>query len=303
MNLILKKWGERILHNRQYAAGIALVAAFFSFFSLPLIGWISTLIIALVTLQNSPKVGLIVAAWAMLPAVALLYLGHYGIFINVVILHYAIVWLLAVGLRRTNWINLLQFGTLVGIAAVIGIYYLAPGLQDLLTQELSSFAKGYKASLFSFKSADTEVWLKYITQFATGLLAIGVLISNLMTLYIARSWQSLVAPIVSVKKEWHGIRLHYSTSLLLVALSPGLFFNPELFINLLIVAVLPFVFSGLSLLHAYTATKRNCSVLLFAFYLLFIFFSPYLIILISLMGWLDSFINFRKRIVTLQHVS
>lgn len=298
VNLVLRKWGERIIRHRQYAAGVALAAAFFSFFSMPFLGWISTIIIGLVALQNGVRSSLFVVAWAMLPAVALLYLGHYDIFINVVLVHYSIVWLCAIALHKKNsWVNLLQLNTLIGMGAVIVLYYFAPHLQEVFVAQLISLSKEYKSSFLSVKAADFDVWIKYISSFAMGLLTAGILIYNLVTLFIARSWQSLLNPAVNVQKEWHAIRLHYSASLMLLALIPGILLNFELFINLLVVASLPLAFSGLSLIHAYTSTKKNGSIFLLVFYMLMILFSPYLILLICLMGWLDSFMNFRKKML------
>jgi hypothetical protein len=298
VNSLVRKWGERLVRSRQYASAVALIAAFLSACGMPLVGWLSTLIIALVTLQNDPKVGLSVMAWAILPAVAILYLGQYGIFINVVIFHYLIVWLFAVSLRKYgSWANLLQAAALLGMVAVVLLYYFAPNLQNLLVGQLTTFAKEYKSSLFNFSAADIDLWVSYISLFATGLLAIGIIISNLIALFLARGWQSSINSSVSLQKEWYGVKLHFSASLVLVAFTLGYFIESTLFINLLLMALLPFVLAGLSLLHAYMATKKNSHAILFVFYVLFLFLSPYIALLLTLLGWLDSFINFRKKIL------
>lgn len=299
MNSLVRKWGEQIIRSRQYAAGIALVVAFFAFFNLP-IGWLSTVVIALVTLQNGPKQGIVVLSWAVLPAVALLCLGEYGVFINIGILHYLVVWGLAATLRRHHsWAQVIQLAALMGVISVVGIYFLAPDLQNWLVNQLTTMVKEYKNfSFFNLQSVEIESWLKYIEWFATGLLALAIILANLTTLFFARWWQSIIVPTMSLHKECYAIRMPYLCSILLTTFLVALYFNVSLFVNVIIVALIPFILSGLSLLHAYLATKKNGSVILFVFYMLFLFLSPYLVFVLSFLGWLDSFINFRKKFLT-----
>ncbi len=295
---LVRKWGEQIVRSRQHASGVALVFAFFSFFNLPIL-WLSLsiIIIALVTLQNGPKQGLLVIAWAILPAVAMLCLGHYAIFINIAILHYLMVWCFAVLLRKHNaWTQVLQLSSFLGIVAIVGIYFLAPDLKSGLVAEFSALIKEYKNfSFLNFSPSDLDLWTSYLGLFAIGILALATLLANLMVLFLARWWQSLIVPTVSLQKECLLVRVHYSSSLVLITLAAGLALNTGLFVNILLVALMPFMLSGLSLLHAYTVNKKNGNTILFIFYVLFLFLSPYLMMLLSLIGWLDSFINVRKR--------
>ncbi|MBA2654598.1 MAG: DUF2232 domain-containing protein [Gammaproteobacteria bacterium] len=298
MNSLVRKWGEQVIRSRQLAAGLALVAAFLSFFDLP-VGWLSTVIIALITLQNGPKQGLMIMAWAILPAVAMLCLGHYPIFINIVVLHYFVVFGLAIILRKNNsWINVVKLASVLGMGSVICIYYFVPELQTWLVAQLTALAKEYQTTSFiNFGSADIARGIKYIGLLGTGLISLAVVIMNLMTLFLARWWQSRIVPAVSLQKECYAIRIHYGASLFLIAIALGLFANNALFMNVLLVALMPFIFAGLSLFHSFFATKKNGSSIMTIFYILFLFLSPYVMALLSFMGWIDSFINFRKRFV------
>lgn len=294
---MVRKWGEHILRSRQYAASAALIIAFLSFFDLP-IGWLSTVIIGLVTLQNGPRQGLIIAAWAILPAVAMLCLGQYEIaFIN--ILHYSFVLVFASILRKYHsWMNVLHLGTLLGIVGVVVIHFFSPELPNWLINQLSAIQKEYKGILvFNHPSNDMDILLKSMSLYITGLLAAGIILANLMILFFARWWQSNIVPSISIQKECCNIRMHYLIALLLVGITFGLYLDSALFLNILIVALIPFVLSGLSLLHSFAATKKNGTIFMFIFYILFLFLSPYIVFLLTLMGWLDSFIHFRKRFV------
>jgi hypothetical protein len=293
---MVRKWGELIIRSRQYASGLALVVAFFSFFDLP-IGWLSTVIIALITLQNGPVEGLMVTAWAILPAVAMLWLGQYTLFLNILILHYLIVWVFAVVLRKHTWVNVLQLSALLGMTAIILIHYFIPEVQSWLVNQITSAVKDKTITIFSYKLANIDVWMKYIGSFAVGLMALMINLANLMTLFLARWWQSNIVSVISIQKECYTIRMHYVVSLSLVILAMGLYVDSILFLNVFILALVPFIFSGLSLLHMFAATKKNGSIIMVIFYLLFLFLSPYIALLLTFMGWLDSFFNFRKKIV------
>ncbi len=294
MNAFVRKWGEHVIRSQQYAAGLSLAVAFLSFFNLP-IGWLSSVVIAIITLQNGPRQGLIIVAWAILPAVAMLYLGQLAVFINAIFLHYLLVWAFAAILRKYNsWTLLLQLSACLGIIGVILVYYLAPDLANSLVSQLSLIVKEYK-TMSVFKSADINMVFKYISILATGLLALAIIMSNLAALFIARMWQSIVVPTIGLQKEYLHFRMPYIASLLLIGISIGLYFNENLFINILILAFMPFIFCGLSLFHAYSNTKKNGHIFLVILYGLLICLSPYVVMVLTIVGWLDSFLNFRKK--------
>jgi hypothetical protein len=294
---MVRRWGEQVIRRQQYASTLALIFAFLSFFNLP-IGWLSSVIIALVTLQNGPQRGLMVIAWAILPAVAMLCLGNYVIFIDVV-LHYLLAWALAVMLRRSSsWLSLLNYSALLGVFSVIVIHYFAPELQSWLSSQIASIAKEYQSvSMFKISSSDMDAWLNYINLFATGLLVLATLLSNLFFVMLARWWQSQVVTGINLQKECQEVRGHYVAALLLPLVVAGLYLNSLLFFNILIVAIMPFVFCGLSILHAFSATKKNGGIFLIVFYGIFVFLAPYVVMFLTMSGWLDSFLNFRKKFI------
>lgn len=294
---MVRRWGEQIIRRPQYASTLALIFAFLSFFNLP-VGWISSVIIALVTLQNGHRRGLMVIAWAILPAVAMLCLGNYAIFIDVV-LHYLLAWAFAAILRRSgSWMTLLNISALLGVFGVIAILLFAPELQSWLNSQITSLVKEYQsASMFKITSSNIETWVSYLKLFATGLLVLVTLLTNLVVVMLARWWQSQVVTGINLQKECQEVRCHYLAALLLPLLVAGLYLNSLLFFNILMVAMMPFVFCGLSILHAFSATKKNGGVFLIIFYGIFVFLAPYVVMLLTMSGWLDTFLNFRKKFI------
>lgn len=298
MNLFVRKWGERVIRNRQYAVSIALIFAFISFFDVP-VGWLSSVIIALVTLQNGPKQGLIVVAWAMLPAVAMLYLGHIGVFFNILLLDYLLIGAFAYIVNKYSWAVLLQLSALLGVIAVTVIHLYFPDVQNWWVTQISSVLKEYKSlANFGLKSEGFDNLVQYTTEIALGTLGVSIIAINLFHLLVARWWQSSINPSIALQKEWCEFRVSYIAVFALFTIFGGLYVNAPLFVDLLPLAIMPAFLAGLSLLHAVCTTKKNGTLFLVIFYSLFIvlLFIPYLLVAVVFMGCLDSFVNFRKRL-------
>jgi hypothetical protein len=295
----VRKWGEQAIRRQQYAATLALIFAFLSFFDMPLIGWLSSVLIALVTLQNGARQGLMVIIWAILPGVAMLCLGQYAVFLDILCLQFLLSWGFALILRQYgSWMVLMQSSAGLGVLGVMIIHFFFPGVQASLVSQLSAIAKDYHSmTMFKIQPSDIDYWFNYFSLFATSMLAIKVLTSNLLVVLLARWWQSSVIPTINLQKEFYQMRLHYFAAIVLIVLTFGVRYDSTLFFNILVVAVMPFVFCGLSVLHTLCATKKNGSVFLSVFYVLFVFLSPYILACLTVLGWLDCFLDFRKKFI------
>lgn len=296
MNQIINKYGMKIITNRSYAAGVALVFAFLSFFDIP-VGWMSTIIIGLITLQQGMRSGAYIIAWAILPAVAMLYLGQTFIFVNVLILHYLLIWIFSGIFRRTqDWGFILQIAASLGILAVCGVHLYNPDIQQWWLIQFNAFLKEIAANnSFGINIKFLQAYADYITTMATGVMTLMVLISNLMNLLLARWWQLSLKGSKSLKQECYQVRVHFVTVIGLILIFAGLLIDSKLFIDLLPLALMPFIISGWSFFHAYLAGKKRATVWLIIFYSLFILLSPYVLTFLSVLGVVDSLVNMRKR--------
>lgn len=299
VNSFLKRWGEQVIRRQHYAAGLALVFSFLSFFDLPLIGCLSSIIIALVTLQNGARQGFSVIIWAILPAVAMLFLGQYPIFIDVFFLQFLAIWALSLLFRKYgSWMFLIQVSAVLGILAVTSIHFFFPELQSQIVAGFAEVIKEYQRSaFFKLRASDMDIVASYFRFFATSLVVLKIIVTNLLLVLLARGWQARVIPNINVQREFFQVRSHYVSALALIALIYGLQYNSTLFLNILIVAILPFVFCGLSVLHSFCARKKNGGIFLSIFYFLLMFLSPYIVAGLTTLGWLDSFLNFRKKYI------
>jgi hypothetical protein len=296
---VFHKIADKLVHSHRYAATVSLIFAFLSFFDFP-VGWVSTVIIGLITLQKGPKEGLSIMMWAMLPAFAMLYLGYSLVFVNVVILHYLVVWFFAwLLLRKNRWSLLIQVGSLLGIFAVITVHIYNPNVSVWWAEQLEAFLKEFE-DIYPIKSLSlnpqmTKIWFDYFVLMATGVLAILIIFSNFVYLFFARAWQGLIKQTIRLRGEFYQIRMNSTfTSIMMLIILAGLI-DYKIFMDMLPIVLFPFVISGLSLSHALLARMKKGQLFLFLFYCLLIGLSPYMLILLSMFGFVDGFINFRKR--------
>jgi hypothetical protein len=296
--IVMHRLIEHIARSRQHAATVALVFAFLSFFDLP-VGWVAAVIIAFVTLQKGPKEGLVVLAWAILPAVAMLYLGHTAIFLDTFLLHYFLTWIFAVIFHRyKSWTVLLQLAAVLGIIAVLGVhtYYAHADIQNWWTGQINFFLKDFKlAEILGITPKQMQIWVQYFAMLATGISAAGIALTNLLNLFLARWWQSLLNTSIQLRQEYYRIRMNYMASLSLLLIAAAVLIQGQLFIDVLPIAAMPFVFAGLSLLHTFCANKKNGVLLLIIFYGLSVVLCFYAAILLTLASFADSF-NIKRKI-------
>lgn len=298
MNALIKRWGEQVIKRQQYAATLALIFAFLSFFNLP-VGWISSVVVTLVTLQHGARQGAMTLAWAMLPAFAMLCLGNIAVFVNIMLFQYLLAMGFALVLRRyASWMTLFQAATALGILTVAVIILFLPDVHQWLITQIDLLIKEAQAlSTYKMQPAVFDAWLNNFNHVATAGVVAGLILVNMLTVFVARKWQSEVVSNINLKKECRYLRTHYYAAFALAGLIGGLYFDNLFFLNLLVVASIPFIFSGLSIVHVFAAAKKNGTVYLLIFYALLILFMPYMIVFLTLLGWLDAFVNVRRKFI------
>ncbi len=278
------------------AAWLALVFALLPFVGLPTT-WISELIIALVTLRLGARAGLIIIAWAALPAIALSYLGETALFINMVVFRCFLLWGLAMILRRyRSWSYVIQASALVGLIGVLCCHFFWPDLQNWWLTRLTEFLKQPQMQwLVNQKSVNIQTFTQSFSQYATGLFAVVVLATNLMLLLLARAWYSSLYSPGTFRREFYNLRVGYLPGIIMLCgvglVLMGLSWAKDIFAILL----LPFVFAGLSLVHLLASTKKQKTIILVVFYVGLVLLFPYSFLAVALLGWVDSWYNMRAR--------
>jgi hypothetical protein len=283
------------------AAGLALLGGLF-----PPAWLLSGGVVGLVTLVQGPREGML-NAFAATSIVVLISGGlalqpamqAAGIF---VLLWLPIVWLLALVLYQSRSLALtLQFTALLGGAIVVAVYVLseapAQWWYSHVIEQLLPMMK--QAGMEIPDEAAFEANMRDASRIMTGTLAALISFGLTVSLLIARWWQSEVTRPGAFGDEYRNLRLGsvaaVITALLVVPawMTSGGF--AEMASNLLIVAVVLFMFQGLALGHAAVKLLGNNQAWLLVMYVVIVFTMPYGVLFAAVLGVLDNWFDFRAR--------
>lgn len=257
--------------------------------------------VALVTLRNGWRSGLLVIAGGVTAAGALGYVATqdprlmYGFLIamGVVVVP---VWLLATVLRSTVSLGLaVSLASVVGAVFVFGMYS-AVGDPAALWRTVFEQAFAANPSL----GVDAEQFTAVVDTMATlmtGLLAAALVSSSILGLFLGRWWQALLFNPGGFRQEF--LRLDLGRSLAIVAAAIALTAKlmagglGAVAADLTWVVTTVYVFVGLAIFHHIAAAKKWGNGPIVALYLAMII--PHVVFLVAVVGWVDTWAKFRGR--------
>ncbi len=282
------------------AAGLGLLGGLFP----P--GWLlSGGVVALVTLVQGPKEGMLNAFAATTLVVVLSgvlvmqpALQAAGIF---VLLWLPIVWLLALVLFQSRSLAMtLLVNALLAAAIVLTAYV---GLEDPAqwwysqTEQLLSLMK--EAGVAIPDEAAFDANMREASRIMTGTLAAFVSLGLALSILIGRWWQSVVTRPGAFGEEYRSLRLGSTAAIVATLLVLPAWITSggigEMATNLLLVAVVLFMFQGLALGHAAVKQFGNNQAWLVMMYVVMVFTMPYGLLLAAMLGVLDNWFDFRAR--------
>jgi len=283
------------------AAGLALLGGLFP----P--GWLlSGGVVGLVTLVQGPREGML-NAFAATSIVVLLSgvlalqpaMQAAGIF---VMLWLPIVWLLALVLYQSRSLALtLLITAVLGGAIVMAVYALvdapAQWWYSHVIEQLLPMMK--QAGMEIPDQAAFEADMRDASRIMTGTLAAIISFGLAVSLLIARWWQSEVTRPGAFGDEYRNLRLGATAAVITALLVvPAWITNggfAEITSNLLIVALVLFMFQGLALGHAVVKQFGNNPAWLVVMYVVIVFSMPYGLLFAAVLGVLDNWFDFRAR--------
>lgn len=291
---MLQRLGYYVLKNRQHAIWIALCCAVFSFFGLPTFDF-ALLMIAFITLFKGSKEGFIVLAWVALPGFAWAWLGEPEILVGSILVRGLVIWGLASFMYYSaSWIKIIYSAALLGIIAVAIFHCFVPDTANWWLIQLQKIWGIVGKNAVGDNGVIIQNWMNYIAPFATGILASGILIFNLLILMLARGWQAKLMNPGGLGKELRTIQLHrFSCILLAVVIGLGLS-GFKFADDIAAIALLPFAIAGLSVIHARLALYPSIKTpILIGLYITMLLFLPYVSAILGLVGVVDSWLDFR----------
>ncbi|MDJ0880874.1 MAG: DUF2232 domain-containing protein [Gammaproteobacteria bacterium] len=283
------------LKTPYHAASMVGILAILSLF-IPLVSILSGALVGLIILTQGLISGTRVIVVSMIGVSIVSYLmtqsPELGIVIGLV--QWLPMMVLAEVLRRTRS---LSFSLVVGMGLAmltVAIQFLFwPDSQKLWMQVLIQFFEA---------SGTTETDLEQIRPglenlvYWMSIMLVAVMFSTFIaTLLLARWFQSRLADSDSYRNEFYGIRLGQSIAIMaLVILVASLILRLDWLLSMLSVVLATFLYQGLAIAHSWSKA-RGKSMLLYILYVLMIIF-PHMLGLTALLGVLDNWIDFRKRL-------
>jgi len=279
-----------------------LVAAVFAVLSLiaPLVGLLSSAVIALVTLRKGAQEGLIVDAFAGFASGLLVFaaLGSPQPAVGFVLILWLPVWVLGLVLRQTRSLSLT-----VEVAALFGLL-VAAGIRLLIGDPVAHWMEllePVRLSLVKSSVIDAVVSERLAAQAArwmTGAFAATFYSQLLLALFIGRWWQALLYNPGGFGAEFRALRMHPGVAYpaLGLAVAALLLDGAMWATDLLLLSAPLFFLQGMAIVHGLAHTYSTHRGWLVGFYGLLLLAMPYAEMLVAGFGFLDSWVDLRTRL-------
>jgi hypothetical protein len=288
-----------LLEKDMNAALVAFGCIMLSFIGVP--GEIfASVIIAFITLRKGFKSGALVLAFVALPAVGFLLHKQTSPF-DVMFLQCVFVWALAGLFKRYNsWRLNFEVMVVAGVIMLMVFHLVVPDTAQFWMNLLLGFVKNLNANAnANINIADVAKQLRPFAPYLTGLLLFSMSSILFLELLVARRWDlRLSGKQEQFTGEFVNIHMGYFGAALLSLALIGVIVHMEVARDCLFVLALPFMFSGLSYIHYMVKRNRRLIYMLVLLYVgLFVTFTSLkVILLLVLIGYVDSLYDFRKRL-------
>ncbi len=271
---------------------------------LPPLSVISGAVVALVTLRNGLRPGAMVMLGSTVFVALLAYVSLGNVLPGVVFLTllWLPMWILAWVLRETRSLALATTAAgMLGIVGVVVVYAIVGDVSAWWQQVLMTmFEPAMEAGGPLADRATVETILADLSKVMTGIAAAGASLNAVMCLYLARAWQAQLYNPGGFRKEFLGLRLGQGlalVSVVFVALSLlPLGVVAHMAGEIVIVILSLYLLQGLALVHAIVDQRKLHKAWLAVLYVVMLFVMPQLTVLVAVMGLVDTWADFRRRL-------
>lgn len=287
-----------VMSARWRAVAIAVVSAVVALL-LPPLAYVGAAVIGLVTLRLGVKEGIGVIAFGALAlaGVGVLLGGVVLPLVSGALLLWLPVWLLALVLRSSASLALvLQASALFGVLLVLLTYLVLGDPSAWWAPRIELIIE----PLFTARGLDVGEYVPELARWMTALTVAALVLGVLLSLLWARAWQARLYNPGGFGAEFRALRLGRQFALVSLA-SIALALVPvaglaTIAADAVFTLVVIYLLQGLALTHAavhLTKARRSWLVVLYG---LLLFAAPQLIMLLALLGWLDTWIDIRSRL-------
>lgn len=284
-----------VIKGRSQAVLVISVFALLAFILLPLAPVflvLSFAALALVTLRNELSTTLSVVVLSVAVCVAITWtagvpsigMGPVGFWFMVV--------LVAEVLRRSNNLALaILTGLVIVVLMVLACFILVPDPVQMWYELIIQFVQTTGLDLPGLSDQQIKLWAKLMT----GGLATTGLILIVVSVLFGRWWQARLVESDGFRQEFHQLRLGRVLTVIAVGLLVlSVVTDSALLVALSAPTLVVYLFQGLAVIHAFVRQQTNSSWSIAIVYVLLILFQQ-LVLLISLMGIVDAWLDSRRR--------
>jgi len=289
-----------ILKGPSQAALVAATLAMLGVLLAPAI-WLSAAAIALVALVKDGRQTLVVMVMATAGTVlfASLIFASPSMVIYFLLMAWLPAWIASLVLRTVSLAASLQVMAGLSIAAILGLYAFFPEMGeiwretlDLLVQQVLEQSQG-QLSLQDLQEVE-EMAIRMIP----GFLVASVLFGTMISLFLARWWQSVMLNPGGFAREFQSLNLGKTAAVVATAVVITVALaGSELWYAMLLIVLALYMTQGMSILHAVFKGRQLNRAWLYLIYLV-MFFSPQMAAMLILIGITDAWIDFRGRLIT-----
>jgi len=294
----MKALATYVMRGRLQSIAISSLFAMLSLI-IPPLSYISGAVVALVTLRRgiSEGVVIVIAATMALAVISQITMGNVLMAVVYAIMVWLPVWVLAIVLRRSISLPItLSVAALICGLAVLG-FHGAVGDTVLWWQGILDKILGESLQQPGLDVAEMQLVREKAPQFMTGLMASTFFISMILSLFLARFWQAALYNPGGFKSEFQSFRVDKVIAILgailmiwaLLAQVPG-----TLASDLSIVISVYASIAGIALVHHWIVATNSNKSWLILMYLLLVFFTPQILVLLAIIGFADAWMNIRR---------
>lgn len=271
---------------------------------LPPLSVVSGAVVALVTLRSGVRSGALVmlGSAAFVALLAYMSLGNAWIGSMFLLVLWLPLWILAWVLRESRSLTLAT--TLAGVIGIVGVLVVYALVGDVTAWWeqilLTLFEPAMEAGGPLADREAVVAILASIARIMTGIAAAGMTLNAVMCLYLARGWQAQLYNPGGFRDEFYELRMGQRIALvslgfIVVTLLP-LGVLSHMAGEIVIVIMSLYVLQGLALIHAIVARRQLHKAWLIVLYLVMLFVLPQLMALVAVLGLVDTWADFRRRI-------
>ncbi len=285
----MRPLAEFIMRGRNQAILVAVLSVCSVYFY-----WIGAAAIALVTLRKGMQQGFVILLWACIPAAILWYQLNeimplatvLGAMIGAAQLRWSVSW-------RAVLITACATGVTTGLLLLL----LAGDYLNAFVTAYSTFMAQVEGELLK-QGQEQALWFAKITvdkPFVAGIFGVIQTLATVLSVILARWWQSLLYNPGGFRHEFHQLKLSQGQALLLSVAAVGIAISDTSYAVWSSIFALPFVFCGVSLMHATVALRKINGNWLVLFYVLLLVIDE-MKLFVAILAFLDCWFDFRKRL-------